>query len=265
MEKYHALMTYAPDSLDSLAPLEIVDDLHAMNMAFVERYGINNLTDKWNDSQGIYLLFSHIKPGHKFEAYVGQTISGFHKRLIHHDKTKSFWDTAILARRNTPEGFTSLHLNALEGRLDSILKQSSNVHVYNEYPTGDRTLRDIDESFIDGITLSIMRAMFLRGYRNQHMGAEADRLNLSVKGEETQTLPSEQDNNPKFDALKEWRYKQAVAENRTRAVYLIFDNKTLENILLSNPKTYEELLMTPGVGPVKGAKYGKEILRILND
>lgn len=176
MENYHYLHAKAPRSLDSMLPLEIIDEMSAMNMAFVERYGIHHLPEEWQNAQGVYILFSHLKPGYHFEAYVGQTLSRFHQRLTRHDKERPFWDTAILARRMTPGGLNSLQLNALEGKLRDILDASANVTVHNGYPTGDKTLQAGDAHLVDSITLSIMRVMFMRGYRNQHMGAEADRL-----------------------------------------------------------------------------------------
>jgi hypothetical protein len=182
MENYYHLKAAAPYSLDSLLPLEIMDDLHAMNMAFVEKYGIHQLPERWKNSQGVYILFSHLQPGYRFEAYVGQTQKGFYSRLIKHEKERGFWDTAILARRTTETGFNSMQLNALEGKLRDILDESPNVHVHNQYPTGDKTLQPHDYKFIDEITLSIMRVMFMRGYRNQHMGAQADRLQASISG-----------------------------------------------------------------------------------
>lgn len=181
MDYYH-LKAAAPYSLDSMVPLEIMDDLHAMNMAFVEKYAIHHLPERWKDSQGIYILFSHLQPGYRFEAYVGQTQKGFYSRLIKHQKERGFWDTAILARRTTEHGFNSLQLNALEGKLRDILDESPNVHVHNQYPTGDKTLRPDEHEFIDKITLSIMRVMFMRGYRNQHMGAQADKLQNAISG-----------------------------------------------------------------------------------
>lgn len=182
MENYYHLKAAAPYSLDSLLPLEIMDDLYAMNMAFVEKYGIHQLPDRWKNSQGVYILFSHLKPGYRFEAYVGQTQKGFYSRLTKHEQERSFWDTAILARRTTSEGFNSMQLNALEGKLRDILGESQNVHVHNQYPTGDKTLPPGEYRMIDEITLSIMRVMFMRGYRNQHMGAQADKLQESISG-----------------------------------------------------------------------------------
>lgn len=180
MENYYHLKAAAPYSLDSLLPLEIMDDLYAMNMAFVEKYGIHQLPDRWKNSQGVYILFSHLQPGYRFEAYVGQTQKGFYSRLTKHEQERSFWDTAILARRTTSDGFNSMQLNALEGKLRDILGESQNVHVHNQYPTGDKTLPPGEYRMIDEITLSIMRVMFMRGYRNQHMGAQADRLHESI-------------------------------------------------------------------------------------
>jgi len=262
MEEYHSLKALAPYSLDSLAPLEIEDEMYAMNMAFVERYGINHLPEKWQNSQGVYILFSHLQKGYKFEAYVGQTIKGFHQRLLKHDKERPFWDTAILVRRTSQDGFNSLQLNALEGRLRDILDASPNVYVHNGYPTGDTTLKSSDKPFIDAITLSIMRVMFMRGYRNQHMGAEADRLQDAIANvaEPEETTPFGEN---KFLALKAWRLQKAREEGLS--AFIIFTNHVLEQIAEHKPRTLEELLSIPGVGAHKCEKYGEAVLKVINN
>lgn len=180
MEKYHYLKMKTPHSVDSMLPIEITDDMYAMNFAFVERYGIENLPEDWKTSQGIYILFSHLKPGQDFEAYVGQTVNSFHKRLNRHNKERDFWDVAILARRTTPEGLNSLHLNSIEGQLRDILEASPNVHVHNGYPTGDKTLQASDANLVDEISLSIMRAIFIRGYRTQAMYTDENKYNENI-------------------------------------------------------------------------------------
>ncbi|HSN94338.1 MAG TPA: HRDC domain-containing protein, partial [Anaerolineaceae bacterium] len=58
------------------------------------------------------------------------------------------------------------------------------------YPTGDKTMQAGDANLVDKITLSIMRVMFMRGYRNQHMGAEADRLQDAISGVQATVQPS---------------------------------------------------------------------------
>ena len=65
----------------------------------------------------------------------------------------------------------------------------------------------------------------------------------------------------RFDALREWR--------RTRSLeigvplYIILQNKTIEDIALKNPKTMDELKEIYGVGEVKAETYGEELLRVL--
>jgi superfamily II DNA helicase RecQ len=235
--------------------------MYAMNMAFVERYGINHLPAKWRDSQGIYILFSHLQPGHKFEAYVGQTTKGFHQRLLRHDNERYFWQTAILIRRTSADGFSSLQLNALEGKLRDILDASPNVTVHNGHPTGDPTLKDSDRPFIDAMTLSIMRVMFMRGYRNQHMGAEADRMQEAISG----TVPEikhDSDAYNKFLPLKAWRLQKAREEGIS--AFIVFTNQVLLQIIEAKPSTIEELRAVHGIGQNKCDKYGEEVLQILN-
>ncbi|MCA8916021.1 MAG: ATP-dependent DNA helicase RecQ [Planctomycetes bacterium] len=63
-----------------------------------------------------------------------------------------------------------------------------------------------------------------------------------------------------FDALKAWRMQQAKSEG-VRA-FRVFGNKTLEAIAAHKPKTKDELLAVPGIGPAKLEAYGEAVLGI---
>jgi DNA helicase-2/ATP-dependent DNA helicase PcrA len=62
----------------------------------------------------------------------------------------------------------------------------------------------------------------------------------------------------RFAALKRWRLEQSRAEGVP--AYVVFNNRTLEEIARNQPTTLGELSVLPGVGPAKLAHYGAAIL-----
>jgi DNA helicase-2/ATP-dependent DNA helicase PcrA len=67
---------------------------------------------------------------------------------------------------------------------------------------------------------------------------------------------------PVFDALRDWRLERS----RTEGVpaYVVFDNKTLEEIASRRPADRSELAAVPGVGPKKLEQYADDVLAILH-
>lgn len=63
--------------------------------------------------------------------------------------------------------------------------------------------------------------------------------------------------------LKKYRLCQSRLENIKP--YYIFNDKQLEDLIEKNPQNEEELLQVSGFGKVKADKYGKEILKILQE
>jgi DNA helicase-2/ATP-dependent DNA helicase PcrA len=62
----------------------------------------------------------------------------------------------------------------------------------------------------------------------------------------------------RFAALRRWRLEQSRAEGVP--AYVVFSNRTLEEIARSEPSTLGELSTVPGVGRMKLAQYGAAIL-----
>jgi ATP-dependent DNA helicase UvrD/PcrA len=64
-------------------------------------------------------------------------------------------------------------------------------------------------------------------------------------------------------------YHELAVWRRTRAdqddvpPYVVFDNKTLDAIARTRPKSLPELAALPGVGPVKLERYGNEVLEVV--
>ena len=65
-----------------------------------------------------------------------------------------------------------------------------------------------------------------------------------------------------YTAIKEWR--QRTAEEENVPPYIIFGDKTIEELVLKKPRTERELLGVFGIGEVKAEKFGSAILRLLS-
>lgn len=300
--QYHKLTVLAPYSLDSLLPLEIVDESSAVKASFVERYAIDKLSDDWLNACGFYILFSHIREDGSFDAYVGKASNGFHRRLKDHDENRDFWRVALLIRRGTTEGFTTTQSLYLEGRMREILSSSPNVTVHNVAPTGDKTLPEYDKQMMEAIALSALRIMFLRGYRNSSMGFIADSITADkIQGFEparsTPAYPIDESNlafpivipepeptiaqdetdfwtydrnkvasfaevDARFSALRVWRL--AVARENSWSAWIVFSDKQLTAIANANPSTLDELSKIPGLSSKKVSNYGSDVIKVLS-
>ena len=64
-----------------------------------------------------------------------------------------------------------------------------------------------------------------------------------------------------YHELAVWRRTRADEENVPP--YVVFDNKTLDAIARTRPKSLPELAALPGVGPVKLERYGSDVLEVV--
>ena len=75
------------------------------------------------------------------------------------------------------------------------------------------------------------------------------------------SLNNNDNNNDKlnlFEELKSWRKK--ISDEIQKPIFLVFPNKVIEEIVITRPKSLEELSLVKGLGPVKLKKYGRTIL-----
>ncbi len=68
---------------------------------------------------------------------------------------------------------------------------------------------------------------------------------------------------PAVQKLKEWRLARARAEEVP--AYVVFNDRTLAELLRLHPRTISELAAVPGIGPAKLERYGPELLDALRD
>lgn len=66
-----------------------------------------------------------------------------------------------------------------------------------------------------------------------------------------------------YNRIKEWRLKQAEEQNVPP--YIIFGDKTLEELVEKHPVTERELLGIFGIGQAKAEKIGSQLLRLISD
>jgi len=64
-----------------------------------------------------------------------------------------------------------------------------------------------------------------------------------------------------YEALREWRLE--AARDNGVAAFVVFPNRTLEEIARRRPRSEAELLAVRGVGPSKLARYGGDVLAIV--
>lgn len=65
-----------------------------------------------------------------------------------------------------------------------------------------------------------------------------------------------------YNGIKEWRKKSADEQNVPP--YVIFGDKTLEELVEKKPRTMAELLNVFGIGEIKAEKIGSQLLRVIN-
>jgi ATP-dependent DNA helicase RecQ len=100
-------------------------------------------------------------------------------------------------------------------------------------------------------------------------GTDAVEVEVDVRGSPVRVsgggaLPLEQLDGPadnRFERLRSWR--RATAQQAAVPAYVVFDDRTLRELARRNPGSAAALVEVPGIGPVKVARYGEEVLRVL--
>jgi ATP-dependent DNA helicase UvrD/PcrA len=68
---------------------------------------------------------------------------------------------------------------------------------------------------------------------------------------------------PTVEALRKWRLARARADEVP--AYVVFNDRTLAELVARSPRTLDELAAVPGIGPAKLERYGAELLARLAD
>ena len=81
------------------------------------------------------------------------------------------------------------------------------------------------------------------------------------RGEFLRTL--NEDDVALYEAIKDWR--RYAAEEENVPPYVIFGDRTIEDLIFKKPRTVRELLNVFGIGEIKAEKFGSALLRLVED
>jgi DNA helicase-2/ATP-dependent DNA helicase PcrA len=83
---------------------------------------------------------------------------------------------------------------------------------------------------------------------------------LAELGQRSARIPVERDD-PLFDALRAWRRERAKADGVP--AYVVFHDRTLDEIARRRPRSSDELAAVPGIGSAKLERYGVDLLAVV--
>ncbi|MCH8474134.1 MAG: ATP-dependent DNA helicase [Opitutales bacterium] len=128
--------------------------------------------------------------------------------------------------------------------------------------------REMEESGLIEVAQGRFPLLFLteKGHRAM-TGAEEVRLSWPSRQKKTKKVPSEafalsadgteqppsQEEDELFDRLKEVR--KEIAREQNVPVYVVFTNQTLRELARNRPRTKEDAIGLPGIGPAKAARF----------
>ena len=127
---------------------------------------------------------------------------------------------------------------------------------------GARALKRAPSPWLDDISTTLKALQ--QGVRPVDLRARiaAERLRLrSTDGGRTKAAVGADADPAVLDALKAWRRSAAKAAGVP--AYVIFHDTTLAAVAEAQPRSREALLKLPGLGPVKAARYGDDLLRVV--
>lgn len=129
-----------------------------------------------------------------------------------------------------------------------------------EVMLSEKVLSFIDEEYKKILynPLKVLKAAFLAYSEDEIKDISQKLLSFDVSGEE-----KKEDN--LLYKLKVLRTIIAKEEGLEKQQYIIFSNKTLEEMSLIIPKTKDELMKITGVGELKFGKYGNRFLEVLRN
>lgn len=115
------------------------------------------------------------------------------------------------------------------------------------------------------VELMGQRALTQRGSKNSGIDAKTQgtvsKKGEYKRGEFLRTL--DEDDVALYGAIKEWRRHAAEEENVPP--YVIFGDRTIEDLILKKPRTVRELLNVFGIGEIKAEKFGAALLQLVEN
>ncbi len=157
----------------------------------------------------------------------------------------------------------SKNQRVLENKFDEL----STYGIMQNYST--QQVRDIISGLVahQYIGVTEYRGLYVTSKANQLLLGKStmsikERLYIGTSASRSRVVTKDLDQ-ALFDALREVRYELAQAEGVP--AYIIFSNKSLEDMASRLPRNEEEFLEIEGVGPVKADKYSGQFLPVIND
>ena len=143
-----------------------------------------------------------------------------------------------------------------------LIEKTGDYHVLTITESGKQVLASRAKIELP-VELMGQRALTQRGSKNSGIDAKTQGTALKKgeykRGEFLRTL--DENDAALYGAIKEWRKRTAEEENVPP--YVIFGDRTIEDLILKKPRTPRELLNVFGIGEIKAEKFGSAILRLV--
>lgn len=238
MTSHVEFKVHIPVVLDSLKPFEIHDKATGVAAAIVERYALASLPEDWDTSDGVYVLFSPIAPDNTFRAHVGQNVSSFKAAVTKYPISTQEWTVALLFQNTRKVPLNPMERTYLETNLVSALSSSTNVEMFNSRELANLDFSYLEEENLKEILLTMLRIMFLRGYRNSHMADTVRKLEIQSASSEMDDSSYVNDSNI-LRSLQQWR--EQVATDSGMHLNEVATNPELQLIAERQPIDAKEL------------------------
>ena len=145
-----------------------------------------------------------------------------------------------------------------------LIEKNGDYHVLSITESGKQVLTSRAKIELP-VELMGQRALTQRGSKNSGIDAKtqgtASKKGEYKRGEFLRTL--DEDDAALYGAIKEWRKRTAEEENVPP--YVIFGDRTIEDLILKKPRTVRELLNVFGIGEIKAEKFGAALLRLVEN
>ena len=145
-----------------------------------------------------------------------------------------------------------------------LIEKNGDYHVLSITESGKQVLTSRAKIELP-VELMGQRALTQRGSKNSGIDAKtqgtASKKGEYKRGEFLRNLSAEDAG--LYEAIKDWRRHAAEEENVPP--YVIFGDRTIEDLILKKPRTVRELLNVFGIGEIKAEKFGAALLRLVEN
>ncbi len=255
------LTVHLPAVLDTLQPIEFSDQLTGIRTAIIERYQVQELPEKWDKATGFFVLLSPIDNQSHWKAYVDTINNAFKETVREADFDemgieKGFWHVALLfTTEDSDKPLSEVELAYMKVLLMQVFQTSPNVQVVNK-PSLENDFKGVDAEYMRHVLQSVFKVLFVRGYRNSHLGAISRNLTEIHDPDAVEEIST-------LRKLQDWREQKARLNGRPAST--LISNSELELIADLRPKTVEELQAIEGLSTITKSYYSHELTHLLND